>query len=70
MNTLSIASSIFVFAAAAALCQETPTNATANALKGRPYSPYADRAYLERVFFGDTHFIPAFQRMQAAAERG
>ncbi|WP_170336624.1 DUF3604 domain-containing protein [Ruegeria arenilitoris] len=55
MNTLSIASTIFVFAATAALCQETPPNATANVLKGRPYSPYADRAYPERVYFGDTH---------------
>ena len=27
----------------------------AAAFEGRPYSPYADRAYPERVFFGDTH---------------
>jgi hypothetical protein len=27
----------------------------ADALKGRPYSPYADRAYSTDVFFGDTH---------------
>ena len=27
----------------------------ADALKGRPYSPYADRAYATDVYFGDTH---------------
>jgi hypothetical protein len=25
------------------------------AFKGRPYSPYADRAYPTGVYFGDTH---------------
>jgi hypothetical protein len=35
--------------------QEIPSEAAAGFLKGRPYSPYADRAYPERVLFGDTH---------------
>ncbi len=35
--------------------QDVPPDATAGFLKGRPYSPYADRAYPERVLFGDTH---------------
>ena len=28
---------------------------TANTFKGRPYSPYADRAFPTEVYFGDTH---------------
>jgi hypothetical protein len=28
---------------------------SAEALKGRPYSPYADRAFPTDVYFGDTH---------------
>jgi len=40
---------------AGALAQDVPPDATENVLSGRPYSPYADRAYPERVFFGDTH---------------
>jgi hypothetical protein len=28
---------------------------TADVLKGRPYSPYADRAFPTNVYFGDTH---------------
>ncbi|MCI0441820.1 DUF3604 domain-containing protein [bacterium] len=36
------------------LAQDT-SGITAEALKGRPYSPYADRAFPTDVFFGDTH---------------
>ncbi|WP_270732125.1 DUF3604 domain-containing protein [Shimia sp. Alg240-R146] len=39
----------------ASLAQVSPPDASDAFLKGRPYSPYADRAYPERVFFGDTH---------------
>ena len=35
--------------------QDVPPDAAAGVLTGRPYSPYADRAYPEQVFFGDTH---------------
>ncbi|WP_068119471.1 DUF3604 domain-containing protein [Tropicimonas marinistellae] len=46
----------FVFAVPGIVfAQEVVPEATAGFLKGRPYSPYADRAFPERVFFGDTH---------------
>jgi hypothetical protein len=35
--------------------QDVPPDAATEVLKGRPYSPYADRAYPGRVYFGDTH---------------
>ncbi len=34
---------------------ELPPDATEGVLTGRPYSPYADRAFPTRPFFGDTH---------------
>ncbi|MBO9410968.1 MULTISPECIES: DUF3604 domain-containing protein [unclassified Ruegeria] len=37
------------------VAQEAPPEASSSVLKGTPYSPYADRAYPERVLFGDTH---------------
>ena len=41
----------------AALAQDTPdaSKLTAVVQKGRPYSPYADRAFPTEVYFGDTH---------------
>ena len=30
-------------------------NGPLSILKGRPYSPYADRAFPTQVYFGDTH---------------
>lgn len=35
--------------------QDVPPDATESVLSGRAYSPYADRAYPVRPFFGDTH---------------
>lgn len=37
------------------IAQEAPPEASASFLKGSPYSPYAERAFPERVLFGDTH---------------
>ena len=37
------------------LAQDVPPDATENVLQGRPYSPYANRAFPTRPFFGDTH---------------
>jgi len=37
-----------------ALAQDT-AGIHAEVLKGRPYSPYADRAFPSDVYFGDTH---------------
>ncbi|NJN06412.1 MAG: DUF3604 domain-containing protein, partial [Rhodobacteraceae bacterium] len=37
------------------LAQDLPPDESSNVLKGRPYSPYADRAFPTRPFFGDTH---------------
>ncbi|MEM1235591.1 MAG: DUF3604 domain-containing protein [Pseudomonadota bacterium] len=52
----------FAYALVSSMCigqlahgQEVPPDAASGFLKGRPYSPYADRAYPERVLFGDTH---------------
>jgi len=39
----------------APVAQVTPPDASNTVLKGRAYSPYADRVYPEHVFFGDTH---------------
>lgn len=39
----------------AAFAQDPPQDAAADSLKGRPYSPYADRGFPMQVFFGDTH---------------
>ncbi|MCP4385660.1 MAG: DUF3604 domain-containing protein [Hyphomicrobiales bacterium] len=43
--------------AAPALAQDAidPSPELADALAGRPYSPYADRAFPTEVYFGDTH---------------
>ncbi len=53
IRTTSLLSALCL--ASASFAQEAPPEATADFLTGRPYSPYADRAYPERVFFGDTH---------------
>ncbi|MGB6427505.1 MAG: DUF3604 domain-containing protein, partial [Methyloceanibacter sp.] len=37
-----------------AVAQDT-TGVEASIYKGRPYSPYADRAFPTEVYFGDTH---------------
>lgn len=37
------------------LAQDMPPDATDSVLTGRPYSPYADRAFPTRPLFGDTH---------------
>ncbi|WP_193142749.1 DUF3604 domain-containing protein [Meridianimarinicoccus sp. MJW13] len=37
------------------VAQDIPPDAASDVLKGRPYSPYADRAFPTSVFFGDTH---------------
>jgi hypothetical protein len=39
----------------AGFAQDVPPDATESVLGGRPYSPYADRAFPTRPFFGDTH---------------
>ncbi|MCV6597464.1 MAG: DUF3604 domain-containing protein [Mangrovicoccus sp.] len=44
-----------LISAAPLTAQETPPASTANVLKGKPYSPYANRAFPTQVFFGDTH---------------
>lgn len=45
-----------VFATASVMAQDLPeAEGVAEVLKGRPYSPYANRGYPENVYFGDTH---------------
>ena len=51
---LTFATLLFVFASAA-LCQEAINPQGLAGPPGRPYSPYADRAFPTHVFFGDTH---------------
>ncbi len=52
----SIPSLIFSAALAApTYAQEVPPDATEDVLQGRPYSPYASRAFPTRPLFGDTH---------------
>jgi hypothetical protein len=46
--------SIVLVTASIASAQDT-AGINANFLKGRPYSPYADRAFPTEVYFGDTH---------------
>ncbi|MCF3934820.1 DUF3604 domain-containing protein [Acuticoccus sp. M5D2P5] len=43
------------FSVAAQAQTTPPVDTVAGTLKGRPYSPYADRAYPTNVYFGDTH---------------
>ncbi len=50
-----VALALVVSLGAPASAQDVPPDATENILKGRPYSPYADRAFPTRPFFGDTH---------------
>ncbi len=47
------ASQIIIFSSVASSQDTAGINAAV--LKGRPYSPYAERAYPTRVLFGDTH---------------
>jgi len=70
---LSIVTFITVLVAASApriLAQDTGSATTESLEKSfpakRPYSPYADRAFPTRVFFGDTHLHTAFS-MDAGA---
>jgi hypothetical protein len=51
MIFLALATAVAIPAGA----QDIPPDATAGVLAGRPYSPYANRAFPERVYFGDTH---------------
>ncbi|WP_170825400.1 DUF3604 domain-containing protein [Ruegeria sp. HKCCA5426] len=48
----SLAATLF---ATGVFAQEAPPEASDSVLKGRPYSPYADRAFPTRPLFGDTH---------------
>ena len=50
----AVALQALILATAAAQYADDP-EATEKVLKGRPYSPYADRAYPTDVYFGDTH---------------
>ncbi len=50
----ALALQALILAPAAAQYADDP-EATEKVLKGRPYSPYADRAYPTDVYFGDTH---------------
>jgi hypothetical protein len=45
---------IVLVTASMAIAQDT-SGINADFLKGRPYSPYADRAFPTNVYFGDTH---------------
>ena len=45
---------IVLVTASMAIAQDT-SGISADFLKGRPYSPYADRAFPTNVYFGDTH---------------
>lgn len=49
-----LASLMFAVWAVPAAAQDT-SGVNADIYKGRPYSPYADRAFPSEVFFGDTH---------------
>ena len=49
-----LASLMIVICAMPASAQDT-SGVNADIYKGRPYSPYADRAFPSEVFFGDTH---------------
>ncbi len=50
----ALALQALILAPAAAQYADDPEE-TEKVLKGRPYSPYADRAYPTDVYFGDTH---------------
>ena len=50
----AIALQALVLTPAAAQYADDP-EMTQEVLKGRPYSPYADRAFPTNVYFGDTH---------------
>lgn len=46
---------LLAFGAVPGLAQQEIPDAAAGVLKGRPCSPYADRAFPTNVCFGDTH---------------
>ena len=50
----ALALQVLVLAPATAQYADDP-EMTQGVLKGRPYSPYADRAFPTDVYFGDTH---------------
>ncbi|WP_425090848.1 DUF3604 domain-containing protein [Tropicimonas sp. S265A] len=43
------------FLSPAAIAQDIPPDATDRVLAGQPHSPYANRSFPTRIFFGDTH---------------
>ena len=53
-TALALALQALILAPAAAQDADAP-EVTQQVLKGRPYSPYADRAFPTEVYFGDTH---------------
>ncbi len=52
--TTCVATAAFLATASGAWAFDA-TGVQAEALKGRPYSPYADRSFPTEVYFGDTH---------------
>jgi hypothetical protein len=56
LNRSLLAGAAFLTCSAMTWGQLAPSgDAAADNLKGRPYSPYADREFPTRVYFGDTH---------------
>ncbi len=57
MKVLSLPIGLLACGISVAAAQVVPdaSSGLADVLKGRPYSPYADRAYPTDVYFGDTH---------------
>ncbi|MCG6967472.1 MAG: DUF3604 domain-containing protein [Chromatiaceae bacterium] len=53
-SVLFCAAATLLLAAMSAAAMDTG-GVSADVLKGRPYSPYADRAFPTEVYFGDTH---------------
>jgi hypothetical protein len=57
MRVLALPLWLFAGGVGIAAAQDVPdpSSGLADVLKGRPYSPYADRAFPTEVYFGDTH---------------
>ena len=51
----SLASMAFMALVGTYAAAQDTSGITADIYKGRPYSPYADRAFPTNVYFGDTH---------------
>ena len=68
--TTFVSTILLLGASSVAIAQDAPTGEdAATVLKGRPYSPNADRGFPDKVLFGDTHVHSALSADAGVAAR-